>query len=131
MSCALLGGCGPLGRGELSRGVETLSALAAEGELVAGCVASDRTRATYTRVQARTLAEDAGHESEKLADASVERRMLRPRDQAVALAQRLDDTLGELVTFPGAERTGARVHDDLIVIGDDLDRLAEQLQDMP
>ena len=128
--CALLGGCGPLSNGELARGVETLGTLAAEGRLVADGVASDRTRATYTRVHSRELAEDAAHEAEKLADASVQRGLEQPRDQAVAVAQRLDDTLGELETFPGGERTGAQVRDDLVGIEDEVDRLTKRLAEM-
>jgi hypothetical protein len=130
-ACLVLAGCGRLDRAELDRGVGTLSALAAEGQLVADGVARDRTRATYTRVHARTLADDAGHEAEKLADARVEPGSERERDQAVTLAQHLDDTLGELETFPGGERTGAQVHDDLMQIGDDLDRLTSRLAQTP
>jgi len=126
-----LAGCGPLSRAELTRGVETLSAVAAEAQLVARGVASDRTRATYTRVQARTLAEDAAHEAEKLADASVEGEIARQRDQAVALAMRLDDTIGELETFPGSERTGSKVDDDLGAIADDIDKLTQRLTQGP
>jgi len=127
VGCVFLTGCGPLDRAELSRGVETLSALAAEGQLVADGVASDRSKATYTRVHARALADDAGHEAEKLADAGVQTGIERERDQAVALAQQLDDTLGELETFPGRERTGRQVDGDLTSIADDLDRLTRRL----
>jgi len=127
VGCVFLTGCDPLDRAELSRGVETLSALAAEGQLVADGVASDRTRATYTRVQAQTLADDAAHEAQKLADASVQSGIERERDRAVTLAQALDDTLGELETFPGGERTGGAVHSDLMRIADDLDRLTSRL----
>src|SRR5215207_4516311 len=123
VGCVFLAACGPLDRAELSRGVETLSALAAEGQLVADGVASDRSKATYTRVHARALADDAAHEAEKLADAGVQTGIERERDQAVALAQQLDDTLGELETFPGGERTGRQVHGDLMGIADGLDRL--------
>jgi len=127
VGCVFLTGCGPLDRAELSRGVETLSALAAEGQLVADGVARDRTKATYTRVHARTLADDAGHEAEKIADADVQTGVEHERDQAVALAQQLDETLGELETFPGRERTGRQVHGDLTRIADGLDRLTRRL----
>ena len=130
VGCVFLTGCGPLDRAELSRGVETLSALAAEGQLVADGVASDRSKATYTRVHARALADDAGHEAEKLADAGVQTGLGRERDQAVALAQQLDDTLGELETFPGGERTGGQVHGDLMRIADGLDRLTSRLAEL-
>jgi hypothetical protein len=130
VGCVLLSGCGPLDRAELSRGVETLSALAAEGQLVADGVARDRTKTTYTRVHARALADDAAHEAEKLADASVQTGIERERDQAVTLAQQLDDTLGELETFPGGEHTGGQVHGDLMKVADGLDRLTSRLAEL-
>ena len=125
--CVVIAGCGPLSRSELTRGVETLSAVAAESQLVADGVAQDRTRSTYARVQARTLAEDAAHEAEKLADATVESGFEKQRDRAVVLAGRLDDTVGSLETYPGDERVGANVHDELMSIADDLDRLTQRL----
>jgi hypothetical protein len=127
--CVVVSGCGPLSRAELSRGVETLSAVTAESQLVADGVAQDRTRATYVRVHARTLADDAGHEAEKLADASVEDGIGAQRDRAVAIAQRLDDTVGTLETHPGDERVGAEVHDELMGIADDLDQLTQRLEE--
>lgn len=127
--CALLAGCGPLDRAELGRGVESLSALAAEGQLLADGVVQDRTRSTYTRVHAGTLAGDAAHEAQKLADATVEVGADRERDEAVAVAQRLDDALGELETFPSGERTAADVHRALTKIADDLERLAGRIKD--
>jgi hypothetical protein len=127
-SLIVLAGCGPLDHAELSRGVETLGAIAAEGQLVADGVAADRSRSTYTRVHARTLADDASHEAEKLADARVEAELDGLRDQAVAAAQRLDDAIGELETFPGSERTGARVHRDLVEIAGEIERLLERIK---
>lgn len=44
-----LSGCGDLSRDELNRGVESLSALAAQGQLIANGVARDATKSTYTR----------------------------------------------------------------------------------
>jgi len=48
-------GCGDLSRQELSRGVESLGAIAAEGRLVADGVARDATKSTYARVMSKTL----------------------------------------------------------------------------
>ena len=124
----LLAGCGPLDRAELGRGVETLGAITAEGQLLAAGVAADRTRSTFARVHAATLADDASHEAEKLADAHVETGADRERDQAVGLAQRIDDALGELETFPGGERTGAQVRAELAAIADDIERLSERIK---
>jgi hypothetical protein len=103
-----LAGCGgPIQDEELRRGIASLGALAAEGELLADGAARDRTRATFTRVQARTLAEEADHEAEKLADAQATASLAAARDEAVKLAQDVSDALAELRVRPGDE-TGAR-----------------------
>jgi hypothetical protein len=128
---ASIAGCGPLDRAELKRGVDSLSAIAAEGRLLADGVASDRTRSTYSRVHARDLADDSEHEAEKLADATPQKGTEQQRDQAVAIAQRLGDTLAEIEVFPGGERTAARVRHDLSGIADKLDRLSQRLEDVP
>jgi len=65
-----ISGCGDLSRDELNRGVQSLSALAAQGELIANGVARDATKSTYARVMAKTLGGEAEHEAEKLADAN-------------------------------------------------------------
>lgn len=102
-------GCGDLGRGELSRGVESLGGLAAQGGLIADGVARDETKATYARVMAKTLGGEAQHEAEKLADAEARPDVSRERDAAVRIAARIADLYAELQTFPGDERRGALV----------------------
>src|SRR3954453_23736230 len=82
-------GCGDLSRDELNRGVESLSALAAQGELIANGVARDATKSTYTRVMAKTLGGEAEHEAEKLADAEPSPEGKRERDAAVQVAGEL------------------------------------------
>lgn len=102
-------GCGDLGRGELSRGVESLGGLAAQGGLIANGVARDDTKATYARVMAKTLGGEAQHEAEKLADAEARPDVRRERDAAVRIAGQIADLYSELQTFPGDERRGALV----------------------
>jgi hypothetical protein len=102
-------GCGDLGRGELSRGVESLGALAAQGGLIANGVARDATKATYARVMAKTLGGEAQHEAEKLADAEPRPDVRDERDAAVRIAGEIADLFSELQTFPGDERHGALV----------------------
>ena len=102
-----LPGCGgAIKQEELARGIASLGAIAAEGELMADGAARDRTKATFTRVQARTLAEEADHEAEKLADAQAQGSLAGARDQAVQLAQDVSDALAELRVRPG-DRAGA------------------------
>jgi hypothetical protein len=122
-----LGGCGPLERAELKRGVESLSALAAEGRVLADGAARDRTKRNFTRVHARVLAEDAQHEAEKLADAHPAAGLEAERDQAVAIAQRIADILGELQVTPGAERTAKDAQRQLGSTLGEADRLAQGL----
>jgi hypothetical protein len=102
-------GCGDLGRAELSRGVESLSALAAQGGLVANGVARDATKSTYTRVMAKTLGEEAEHEAEKLTDAEPSPEVAHGRDAAVKIATEIADLFSELQAFPGDEHHGLLV----------------------
>jgi hypothetical protein len=109
----LWSGCGDLSREELSRGVETLSSLAAQGALVADGVRRDETKATYARVMAKTLGGEAEHEAEKLADATPAPEVERERDAAVRAAAHLADLYSELQIFPGDERRGAGVQQQM------------------
>jgi hypothetical protein len=110
---ALAAGCGDLSKDELNRGVESLSALAAQGQLVASGVARDATKSTYARVMAKTLGEEADHEAEKLADATPEAGTEEERDAAVAVASEISQLFSELQTFPGDEHHGALVQQHL------------------
>src|SRR3954447_19938560 len=96
-------GCGDLSRDELNRGVESLSALAAQGQLIANGVARDATKSTYVRVMAKTLGGEAEHEAEKLADAEPAEHVGEERGKAVAIAGELADLFSELQTYPGEE----------------------------
>lgn len=102
-------GCGELSDEELNRGAESLSALAAEGTLVANGVSRDATKSTYTRVMAEALGGEAEHEAEKLADATPEPGVRKERHAAVQIAGELSQLFSELQTFPGDEHHGALV----------------------
>jgi len=121
-------GCGELSNDELNRGVESLSALAAQGQLVASGVARDATRTTYARVMARTLGEEAEHEAEKLADATLEEpETADQRHAAIAVAGEISGLLSELQTFPGDERHGALVQKHLAEAEEKADAIVAQL----
>ena len=122
-----LGGCGDLSRDELSRGVESLAATAAQGELIASGVARDATKSTYARVMAKTLGDEAEHEAEKLADAEPSPEVGRERDAAVQIAAEIADLFSELQTFPGDERHGALVQKQMQEAKEQADALAERL----
>jgi hypothetical protein len=120
-------GCGDLSRGELSRGVESLSALAAQGALVAKGVADDGTKSTYARVMAKTLGGEAEHEAEKLADAEPEGSVASDRGKAVAVAREISELFAELQTYPGDERHGATVQAHMNRAKTKADAIAEDL----
>jgi hypothetical protein len=120
-------GCGDLSRGELSRGVESLSALAAQGGLVASGVARDATKTTYARVLSRTLGEQAEHEAEKLADAEPSPEVRRERNAAVQIAGELADLFSELQTFPGDEHHGVLVQRHMREVKEQADAVVARL----
>jgi hypothetical protein len=126
-TAAASSGCGDLSREELSRGVESLSALAAEGGLVADGVRRDATKSTYARVMAKTLGGEAEHEAEKLADATPAPEVERERDAAVRAAGELADLFSELQTFPGDERHGALVQHHMHEAKEKIDALVTRL----
>lgn len=120
-------GCGDLSRDELNRGVESLSSLAAQGELVANGVARDATKSTYTRVMAKTLGGEAEHEAEKLADAEPSPEVRKERNAAVQVAGELADLFSELQTFGDDEHHGALVEKRMGEVKDQADALVERL----
>jgi hypothetical protein len=126
-SLLLFAGCGELNRGELNRGVESLGALAAQGELLANGVARDASRSTYTRVMAKTLGGEAEHEAEKLVDAEPEAGVRPERSAAMELAGELSDLFSELQTYPGDEERGAKLEAQMGKLGERADALVERL----
>jgi hypothetical protein len=120
-------GCGDLSRDELNRGVESLGALAAQGELVANGVARDATKSTYARVMARTLGGQAEHEAEKLADAEPSPEVREERDAAVRIAGELAELFSQLQTFPGDERHGALVEKQMGEVKEQADAVVVRL----
>jgi hypothetical protein len=120
-------GCGDLSRGELSRGVESLSALAAQGGLLAEGVARDSTKSTYTRVMSKTLGGEAQHEAEKLADAEPSPEVREERNAAVQVAGELADLFSELQTFPGDERHGLLVRRHMSEVEEQAEALVARL----
>jgi hypothetical protein len=120
-------GCGDLSRGELSRGVEALSGLAAQGGLIANGVARDATKSTYARAMAKTLGGEAEHEAEKLADAEPSPEVVDERNVAVQIASEIAELLSELQTFPGDEHHGLLVQRHLREAKEQADALTVRL----
>jgi hypothetical protein len=124
-------GCGDLSRDELNRGVESLSALAAQGELIAGGVARNATKSTYARVMAKTLGGEAEHEAEKLADAEPSPEVRRERNAAVQIAAELADLFSELQIFPGDEHHGVLVQRHMAEVKEQADAVIARLTGEP
>jgi hypothetical protein len=130
-AAATIGACGPTDDAELKRRIQTLDAIAVEARLLADAVIGDRTKATFTRVHGRTLAQDAEHEAEKMADAEVLPRLRRDREHAVAIAQRISDAIGVLEVYPGAENKARDARDELNTLADEAQRLDESIPEKP
>jgi hypothetical protein len=114
VAVALAAGCGgPMEPQELARSVQTLESSAAEGALLAGDVARDRTKATFARVHSRDLSETVDHEAEKLADADANGEVAVRKTEAVDLADRISQALGRLQDYPGVESEGAAAEREL------------------
>lgn len=107
--------------------MESLGALAAQGELIANGVARDATKSTYSRVMSKTLGGDAEHEAEKLADADPSPEVKAQRDEAVHLAGEISDLYSQLQTFPGEEAVGARVQRGMREAKEEADEIVERL----
>jgi hypothetical protein len=131
VSLTLFSGCGDLSRDELNRGVESLSALAAQGELIANGVARDATKSTYTRVMAKTLGGEAEHEAEKLADAEPSPEVKREGNAAVQIAGELAGLFSELQTFPGDEHHGVLVEKHMGEVKEQADAIVARLTGEP
>jgi hypothetical protein len=120
-------GCNPLNDEELRRQVLSFQSIAAEGALVAGGVADDRTKATFVRVHAGELASEAEDGAQKLNDAAVPDDLRDNVQRAIEIAMRASDALGELTVSPGDEAVGARVEGELKQIASDAEREASSI----
>jgi hypothetical protein len=127
----IVSGCGDVSRDELNRGVESLSALAAQGELIANGVARDATKSTYARVMAKTLGGEAEHEAEKLADAEPSPEVTEERNAAVQVAGELAGLFSELQTFPGDEHRGGLVEKQMGEVKEQADAIVARLTGEP
>jgi hypothetical protein len=127
-ACAATGCGGPITPDELARSVETLQSAAAEGELLAGHAARDRTKSTFVRVHARELGDVVAHEAEKLNDADADDAdVAAAKTAAVDLADRIDQALGQLQTAPGDEAAGRTAAAALARLSEDAGKLADGL----
>jgi hypothetical protein len=126
---AALSGCGgPITPDEVARSIETLESTAAEGSLLAGDVADDRTKATFARVHARDLGDVVEHEAEKLNDAEAdEADVAAAKTDAIDLADRIGQALGQIQTAPGSETDGRTAEEALSRLSEDAKKLADGL----
>lgn len=122
-----LAGCGgDMRPEELARSVSTLSSAAAEGALLADGAARDRTKTTFVRAHARELGETVEHEAEKLSDASATGEVAAAKADAVELAGRVSEALGELQTAPDDRAGAAQAERTLRGLADDASSLSDR-----
>ena len=126
--CALgLAACEPLGPDELQREVETIHSLAAEGSVLADQVATQNTKRTFARVQARELSDAAQHSAERLTDADPAEGLSGPAQKAISLAENVSAAVGEVETAPDNAAGAAAAADRLRQLAGQTDQLAESL----
>ncbi len=118
---------GPIRNDELRRGVQTLSATASEGRLVALDVVEDRTKTTFVRVETRDLADEATHEAEKLNDAQARPGNKVYKAKAVKLAQNVASALGDLQVSPSNRDLARRVERQLDALSKQANALVDAL----
>jgi hypothetical protein len=121
-----LGACGgPMTPGELARSVDTVTSAASEGRLIANDVARDRTKTTFVRARARELGETVDHEAEKLSDATPQAKIAKERLEAIDLAERVGEAVGQIEISPDNSATAiaaARKLDSLAKRGEQLSK---------
>jgi hypothetical protein len=109
-------GCGAsstLTEDGLRKHAETVQSAAAEGALLAGDVARDRTTEPFARIHSGELADQATSAANSLAVATAPPGLDPDRRRAVATATRVSDALEQLHDRPTDERLARRVQRQL------------------
>jgi hypothetical protein len=100
---------------ELRREVDTVHSTAAEASVLGDQIASQNTKRTFARVQARELADAAEHSAERLTDAHPADGLEPQLQRAITLAEDVSDAAGALEVAP----------DDAVAAGHAADRLRD------
>jgi len=122
-----IAGCEPLGPDELQREVQTIQSTAAEGSVLADQVAAQNIKRTFTRVEARELADAAQHSAERLTDAHPADGLEAPTRRAISLAEDVSAAVGGLETAPDDAAAAARAAQRLRDLADRSEQLAGSL----
>jgi hypothetical protein len=120
-------GCEPLGPDELQREVDTIHSTAAEGSVLADQVAAQNIKRTFTRVEARELADAAGHSAERLTDAHPADGLEGATERAISLAEDTESAIGQLEVAPDDAEAAARAAGRLRDLARRTDELAGSL----
>lgn len=126
VACAALAlaGCEPMSADELRREVETVHSTAAEASVLGDQIASQRTKRTFARVQARELADAAQHSAERLTDAHPAEGLEAEIERAITLAEDVSDAAGALETAPDDATVAGRAADRLRGLARQTEQLA-------
>jgi hypothetical protein len=126
--CALvLTGCEPLGPDELRREVQSIGSIAAEGSVLANEVATQNTKRTFARVQARELSDAAEHSAERLTDAPPEDGLADETTRAIRLAEDASEAIGAVEVAPDDASGAAAAERRLRTLSDRAGALAGSL----
>jgi hypothetical protein len=97
---AVVSGCEPLDSGELTREIEGVSSLAAEGAVLADEISQQETKRAFARVHARELGDSAEHSAERLTDAHPAEGLAEATSKAIRLSEDVSAAIGELEVAP-------------------------------
>jgi hypothetical protein len=127
LAVLVVAGCGPMDGNELRREVETNISTASEAMVLAERVALQETKRTFTRVQARELADAAQHSAERLTDAHAEAGLQEFQARAIGLAEDVEAAVGQLETAPADADAAVRAEARLRNLASKLSNLADSI----
>lgn len=120
-------GCGHETRHDTKQAIEQLASISAEGALMAGDVARDRTKTTFVRVHGEELSSQAQHEAEKLNDAPVAADVKPKIGPAIDLASSIGGAIDDVRTSPQDRAAARKSEQDLLRFAEEARKLADSL----
>jgi hypothetical protein len=108
-------GCGAIKPAELAHEVETIHSVAAEGAILADGVAAGHIERNFARAHASELSGLVDSRAEKLSDDRPpdDPALLAKTNEAIDLAGKVSDSLGDIELSPGDQRAAAKTARDL------------------
>jgi hypothetical protein len=120
-------GCGDYSRQDVREAIEQISSIGAEGSLMAGDLARNRTKTTYVRVHGDELSSQAEHEAEKLSDGPTDPAVHDRVDKAIALSSQIGGAIDDLRVSPNDHKSARQAQQDLKKWSDEARKIADSL----